>query len=190
MKNDFEKMIAALVGNNKEVAAQLAKALILRALNEDFETWHGKRCSRWHAAVFEDAGKLLDDLDADNVLALLCAQIGVRIGDDKSTRNSFRELAKNVLLNGARTWYEWSRGGCGLVYNCDIAEHYCTPSQLKRTNGGLRRPNSLEDWLDVQARAMCIAACDVRSAAWDVACKVVEQIGRADAVNVVSAFAA
>lgn len=61
---------------------------------------------------------------------------------------------EETLLNGARNWSEYSWGGCALIYNGDIAEALCTPSELKRTRGGDRRPNSREEWLDVQARAL------------------------------------
>ena len=61
---------------------------------------------------------------------------------------------EKILLNGASSWHEYSWGGCALVYNIDIARHYCTPSELKKTREGLRRPNKEEDWLDVQARAL------------------------------------
>ncbi|MBO5387238.1 MAG: hypothetical protein J6A59_03760 [Lachnospiraceae bacterium] len=61
---------------------------------------------------------------------------------------------EKILLNGASSWHEYSWGGCALIYNMDIAKHYCTPSELKRTREGLRRPNREEDWLDVQARAL------------------------------------
>lgn len=71
-------------------------------------------------------------------------------GYDELTRNS----CKDVLLNGARDWEQYSYGGCSLVYDCDIAERLCTPSELKRTRYGERRPNSCEDWLDTQARAL------------------------------------
>ena len=52
---------------------------------------------------------------------------------------------------------ESSHGGNWLIYNDDIAAHYCTPSELKRVthkDGTIRdHANSREDWLDVQARA-------------------------------------
>lgn len=44
-------------------------------------------------------------------------------------------------------------GGCGLIYDRDIAETLCTPSELRKTKNGERNPNSREQWLDVQARA-------------------------------------
>lgn len=47
-----------------------------------------------------------------------------------------------------------SYGGCLLIYDSDIAERYCTPSELKRTAHGKRRPNRHESWLDVQGRAI------------------------------------
>ena len=59
-----------------------------------------------------------------------------------------------VLLNGAEDWSQYSWGGCSLIYDSDIAERLCTPSELKKTKNGERRPNSREEWLDVQARAL------------------------------------
>lgn len=62
--------------------------------------------------------------------------------------------AEAVALNGARNWGQYSWGGSALVYDGDIAAALCTPSELKRTRNGERRPNSREEWLDVQARAL------------------------------------
>lgn len=58
------------------------------------------------------------------------------------------------LLNGASSWSQYSWGGCSLVYDEDIAARLCAPSELKKTRNGERRPNSREEWLDVQARAL------------------------------------
>ena len=58
------------------------------------------------------------------------------------------------LLNGAADWNHYSWGGSSLIYNEDIAERLCTPSELKKTRNGERRPNRSEEWLDVQARAL------------------------------------
>ena len=65
-----------------------------------------------------------------------------------------RQEIQNALLNGARDWREYSWGGCSLIYNADIAERLCSPSELKRTRSGEWRPNRREEWLDVQARAL------------------------------------
>ena len=62
------------------------------------------------------------------------------------------------LLNGANDWSQYSWGGCSLIYNGDIAERTCSPSELKKTCYGEKRPNSREAWLDVQARALWQAA--------------------------------
>ena len=59
-----------------------------------------------------------------------------------------------MLLNGAENWNEYSWGGCSLIYDTDIAERLCTPSELKVTRNGERKPNKRESWLDVQARAL------------------------------------
>ena len=63
-----------------------------------------------------------------------------------------------ALLNGAENWSQYSWGGCSLIYDGDIAERLCCPSELKKTRNGERRPNSREEWLDVQARALFQAA--------------------------------
>lgn len=63
-----------------------------------------------------------------------------------------------ALLNGAADWSQYSWGGCSLIYDSDIAERLCNPSELKKTRNGERRPNSREEWLDTQARALFQAA--------------------------------
>lgn len=63
-----------------------------------------------------------------------------------------------ALLNGAADWNQYSWGGCSLIYDSDIAERLCSPSELKKTRNGERRPNSREEWLDTQARALFQAA--------------------------------
>ena len=66
-----------------------------------------------------------------------------------------RDNALTELLNGADNWSEYSWGGCSYVYNGDIAERLCTPSELKVFEAGkANKPNAKEEWLDVQARAL------------------------------------
>ena len=55
-------------------------------------------------------------------------------------------------------WLEYSEGGCALVYDEDIAERLCTPSELKKKKGGRLQPNSRETWIEIQARALYKAA--------------------------------
>lgn len=63
------------------------------------------------------------------------------------------------MLNGAQDWNAYSWGGSSLIYDGDIAERLCCPSELKKTRNGERRPNSREEWLDTQARAL-FQACN------------------------------
>lgn len=65
---------------------------------------------------------------------------------------------KEALLNGARDWKEYSYGGSALIYDHEIAERLCSPSELKKCREGERQPNRSETWLDVQARALFQAA--------------------------------
>lgn len=68
------------------------------------------------------------------------------------------ENAKEILLNGASSWVQYSLGGCSLIYDEDIAERLCSPSELKKAtkkDGSIRdNANARESWLDVQARAL------------------------------------
>jgi len=68
------------------------------------------------------------------------------------------------LLNGARNWSEYSCGGNALIYNSDIAERLCSPSELKRTKNGDNQPSKTETWMDVQTRALRQAARLIDSA--------------------------
>lgn len=73
---------------------------------------------------------------------------------------------KEWLKNGASDWDQYSWGGSSLIYNSDIAERLCCPSELKKTRNGERRPNSHEEWLDTQARALRQAASRLTRAAF------------------------
>ena len=115
--------------------------------------------SAWDRAVTADAINLLDTVNDR------CEQVTRQFADTEEgghthTLDMFKNRVSlmNIMRDGANSWQEYSYGGCGLVYDADIAEHYCTPSELKRTRGGDRRPNSCETWLDVQARALRQAA--------------------------------
>lgn len=75
---------------------------------------------------------------------------------------------KEYALNGAESWDQYSWGGSALIYNGDIAERLCNPSELKKTRNGERRPNSREEWLDTQARALFQAYNRIRRIFQDV----------------------
>lgn len=63
-------------------------------------------------------------------------------------------ITEEAALNGAESWKRYTWGGNGLVYNEAIAAALCNPSELKRCKGGRLQPNSQEQWLDVEARAL------------------------------------
>lgn len=90
----------------------------------------------------------------------LVEQLGEQINGGYFEELDLTEFKKvrAALLNGAADWSQYSWGGCSLIYNSDIAERLCSPSELKKTRNGERRPNSREEWLDTQARALFQAA--------------------------------
>ena len=105
--------------------------------------------SAWDRGVHAYAVELVESLDASADL-------------------SNETLLHKALLNGADDWRQYSEGGCALVYDADIAERLCSPSELKRYKGGERQPHASETWLECQARALAQAASLVRRA-WRVA---------------------
>lgn len=82
-----------------------------------------------------------------------------------------RSQCREFMLNGAQDWQQASWGGCFLCYDGQIAERLCNPSELKRTRHGERRPNSREEWLDTQARALGQACARAASAYLDIIAK-------------------
>lgn len=90
---------------------------------------------------------------------LLCKLLeAVKNGYYKPDQISSNDALRKAMLNGAKDWNQYSWGGSALIYDGDIAERLCNPSELKKTRNGERRPNSQEEWLDVQARALFQAA--------------------------------
>ena len=87
---------------------------------------------------------------------------------DDSADLSNEKLLVKAMLNGADDWQQYSEGGCALVYDADIAERLCSPSELKRCKGGERPPNARETWLECQARALAQAYALVHRAYYDL----------------------
>ena len=107
----------------------------------------------------------------ENFKARSCWAKGVRdyavhlfneyIDNEKAVRGyipNIFTITEKKLLGGAGDWKQYSWGGCAFAYDGDIARALCTPSELKRTKNGELPPNSQEEWLDVQARALYQAA--------------------------------
>lgn len=115
----------------------------LQTLREKLE--NHKTRSYWAAGVKEYAAEILDTLEE-------CE----KFNDMNKGEYNYTASKQNHAdaLNGAKDWKQYSRGGCSLIYDVSIACTLCTPSELERTKDGQRRPNSREDWLDVQARAL------------------------------------
>jgi hypothetical protein len=105
--------------------------------------------SAWRRGVKVYAAELLDNLES------------IPAGESPATIAQLNA----AMLNGARDWYAYSWGGSSLIYDDDIAETLCTPSELRRYRQHHGRPNAREEWLDVQARALGQAAAMVKAAA-------------------------
>lgn len=112
--------------------------------------------STWNKGVTDYALELLEKLEE-----------AINDGYFNPADLANHEKLKAELLNGANDWNQYSWDGSALIYDCDIARGLCTPSELKRKKGGELRPNSREEWLDVQARALGQAFYRIKSAAKD-----------------------
>lgn len=116
---------------------------MLKSIDEVKKELNGRKCrSAWDKGVNVYAFELLD-----NLAAALAWQQLEQIPEDWKT-------CKADILNGADNWDAFSWGGSSLIYDCDIAERLCTPSELKRTKNGEREAHAREEWLDTQGRAL------------------------------------
>mgnify|MGYP007104059316 CR=1 FL=1 len=119
-----------------------------RVLNAAEDLITATKCrSAWAKGVNVYAIELLEDLRES------CTGGWFEEDDLGSAR-----LVEKGILNGASDWTQYSWGGCSLIYDTQIAARLCTPSELKITRNGERNPNSREQWLDTQARALYQAA--------------------------------
>ena len=123
-------------------------------INKAYELINEKKArSAWERGVREYAAELLDELDE-----------AIRGGWFDAEDLAAPQMVRKALLNGAADWSMYSWGGSSLIYDGEIAERLCNPSELKKTRNGERRPNAREEWLDTQARALGQAAYKVREA--------------------------
>ena len=95
--------------------------------------------SAWDKGVKLYAQELLADVKENR-----------KLGENDELKN----VTKDELLNGADDWQEYSEGGCSLIYDGDICERLCPPSVQRKKKDGELPPNSRENWIDVQARAL------------------------------------
>lgn len=127
------------------VFAPQERGIIVKTISEirkELEAQKGR--SAWQKGVIVYAFELLDNLEENRDY-------------NKADKHIHPLELKTELLNGASSWVDYSWGGSSLCYDCDIAERLCCPSELKKSRNGERKPNGREEWLDVQARALCQA---------------------------------
>ena len=93
--------------------------------------------SAWSRGVRQYALDLLENID-----------------DFDLTSKPNRRQLERALLNGAFSPKQYSESGCTLIYDRDIAERLCNPTELRKTDNGRKPPNRHESWLDVQSRAI------------------------------------
>ena len=118
-----------------------------------------KKVSAWNKGVKNYAMLLIDNLPNDYCM----------IFDNQRELKEHIKILKKLLLNGADNWYQYSYYGCAFIYNCDIADALCTSSEYRKSEGGTKKLNRFETWLDVQARALFDAEILIKSAIRDAA---------------------
>lgn len=94
--------------------------------------------SAWKKGVADAAFDLLEDFEGEELPATV------------------KELEK-ALLNGCESWEQYSYYGNALCYNYQIAKRFCTPSEYQKKHEGALPPNNSENWIELQARALCQA---------------------------------
>lgn len=130
---------------NQFEAANMTALSVVHLAQKRLETRRPR--SAWKRGVAAYASDFLSDLEtsANNEYVTLYEL-------------SHADTCRKAMLNGAQNWSEYSCGGSSLICDEQIAKRLCTPSELKKTRNGERRPNRSEEWLDTQARALSQAA--------------------------------
>ena len=124
---------------NDTIGALMFGGLIRSCILKDIERLKGMR-SAWGKGLKVYMSEFIEDMSMGTFQEL-------------TQKANFKDF-ETLLLNGAKNWHDYSWGGCSLIYNEDIAKRLCNPSELKKTKDGQNRPNSHEDWLDTQKRAL------------------------------------
>lgn len=143
-----EKTVEAVQNLHDEMTAEIERVKAektVEAIAQKVE--QTKTRSAWSKGVKAYASELLEEL-AEAVRG------GWVKGEALTTRSGFEAS----MLNGAADWWEYSEGGCALIYDRDIAERLCNPSELKKTKHGEKDPNLSENWIKCQGRALYQAA--------------------------------
>lgn len=120
--------------------------MTIKELNEKICAENPRSC--WEKGVKSYAIEILENLTVDNC----------HIGEN----TVFESVKLSDLLNHVdaenlgiwKTCNAVSWGGNFEIYDTEIARRLCTPSELKKTRNGEKAPNSKEQWLDVQTRAI------------------------------------
>lgn len=106
--------------------------------------------SQWERAVRAYRGELFESIFEMSPKALIKA---FRFDTYEGARNNIERL----LMNGAESWEEYSRGGCSLCYNEEIKERLFSPSIAKKTDF-IYQGKDLLTW---QAKALKEAAKEI-----------------------------
>lgn len=114
-----------------------------------------KATSAWDKGVKDYAEWMIDRLEENGATSWNGNKNDLKSADYKW------EYERNPRRIDFEDWKEESYNGSWDVYDGDIAKTLSTPSELKRLRykeGGWKKPNAREEWLDVQARALYQAA--------------------------------
>ena len=107
-----------------------------------------------YLAILEDCNERPERSTWGRGVQAYAKEIAFTLSDQVREVEPTRAAIEHIALNGAKDWHQYSWGGCSLVYDEDIAKLLCPPSEFKRKRNGALPPNSCEEWLDVQARAL------------------------------------
>ena len=105
--------------------------------------------SAYKRGIKKYTDELLDNLEE-------MARIYKRLPKDENELESW-------LLKGAMNWENYSYRGYSLKFNRQIAERLCTPSELKKKDGGRLAPSRHDNWFNEQAKALNYACLRIKS---------------------------
>lgn len=103
-----------------------------------------KQRSKWAKGVYEIAIDRIEEMDSNQYITWYNLLNGALFAGLEENHKNIWSACKD---------YSW--GGCYLIYDEDIANLLATHSEAYTKAGNLKdKPNKMEEWLDVQARAI------------------------------------
>lgn len=135
--------------------------MLLEQLKERLEAEQKKARSAWEKGVFSYAVEMVENVQNDSIMSREQYAEKHDVGDFLNhvggrgiNMNAFWTVDDRIKVRHLSNDASW--GGNFEMYNDDVVKRLCTPGEIKKYESGRMQygPNSKEQWIDVQSRAV------------------------------------